>query len=127
MSQDPKSTPKTPSSPKDACPSWADQLIKEMLVVEVRLGNIQPLDGTGEDWQTADLDKLQQRLDPEDGENVDEATAESLFRRIVIGLKQEGHDAARIATFINARMAGKSRLPYCDANDVEDALAIPLH
>jgi hypothetical protein len=115
-------------TPSDACPAWADQLIKELLVLEIRLGNVQPLPDAGEEWQSADLEELEQRLAAREGSGaIDEATTESIFKRVVTGLAGEGFSAAQITAFVNTRVVGQSRLPYCGLAEVEETLRSQIH
>jgi hypothetical protein len=136
--------PKNPNKPEkeesleateqNSCPLWISRLIKELLAHEVRLGNIQPVEnnenGEEEGWQSADLEDLQRRLEARSqggGRSFDEAAAEALFTKIACSLRDDGFDPKTIAMFINAGMQNKSRLPYCDATDVEEALSAALH
>jgi hypothetical protein len=116
-------------SPNDACPTWADRLMRQIHDLEVKLGNLRdPKDA----WAGADLGELEQRAFGE-GEGLDdelataENTVEALFGRIVRGLVAEGYDPATIANFINARVGRGGRLPYCDEREVREALEQRLH
>ena len=99
------------------CPKWAVGLIRQMAALEIKLGHI-----TNENnWLGGDLDELIARTAADFG-TTDEAAVEALFRKICRGLVGEGFEAGAIAGFINARVAVRMKLPYCDANEVRDAL-----
>lgn len=106
----------------DACPAWADRLIRQLLALEVRLGNIR-MAGPDAKWLSTELDDVLKRLDPEEHpEGSDAATSESLFRKIARGLAAHGFDAEHIAEFVNARLTPGARLRYCNAAEVKEVL-----
>jgi hypothetical protein len=115
-------------SPNDACPTWADRLMRQIHDLEVKLGNLRdPKDA----WAGGDLSEFEQRAfgegDLEDELATAAHTVEALFSRIVHGLVSEGYEPATIANFINARVGRGGRLPYCDEREVREALAQRLH
>lgn len=105
--------------PKDGCPDWAARVIHRLRLLEVKLGNITPEN----DWNEANVVRLYDRLGGQnDSDSQDESLVETLFHQIAQGLTDEGFDTFKIAEFINARVRGMSRLPYCNATEVNAAL-----
>lgn len=108
---------------QDACPSWADKLLRQIHELELKLGNIMD---PKESWAGGDLSELEERVfggnDPDAELAAAEATVEALFRRVATGLTGEGFEAPVIADFINARVGSGGRLPYCNAQEVVAAV-----
>src|SRR5687768_8740951 len=105
---------------KDGCPAWADQILRQIHEIEVRLGNVQE---PGE-WQTMDMEKLINRLAHDDlDQGGDDETVERLFQRVATGLAHEGHTPAQIVQYVNARVGAGGRLPYCNEAEVREAIA----
>lgn len=113
--------------PIDRCPKWAEDLILKIRALEIQLGNVRPGMGTkaDEDWQAQHFSKLAAKLsdDSDDEARHAEAAVEALFKKIAKGLSEEPFTVDEIAQFINARVAPESRLPYCNAAEVSEALA----
>jgi hypothetical protein len=102
------------------CPAWAVPLIREIRALEVRLGNI--IDEQ-RDVHEVDLLRLAARVGDEMGDREpDEALVEQLFADVARRLANEGHSFAAIAAFVNEHMRS-GRLPYCNAQEVRDAVA----
>ncbi len=99
----------------DRCPSWATQLIARIRDVEIEQGNINP-EG---DWQQKDLTAVQSRVF---GENEGEDDAEIIFADLAKRLTAEGFTAVEIAEFVNSRIRTGTRLAYCSAAEVSEAL-----
>ena len=114
-----QSKPGPTPSLQDNCPSWAVQLIAQILEVEMRLGNVRP---PAETWKSDAMDELLRRTSATDATAADESAAEMLFARVCRGLADEGFGPEEAAAFINARIPTGSRLPYCSAAEVLAAL-----
>lgn len=115
------------TKPVDDCPKWAEELILKIRAMEIQLGNIRPgmtSSKADEAWQSQELGKLLDRLG-EDGDTLrlTEEAVEGLFRKVAKDLTAEGFTPAQIVAFVNSRVAPESRLPYCDAREVMEALA----
>jgi hypothetical protein len=105
--------------PKDGCPDWAARVIHRLRLLEIKLGNITPEN----DWNEANVVRLYDRLGGQhDSDSQDESLVETLFQQVSQGLTDEGFDAFKIADFINGRVRGMSRLPYCSATEVAAVL-----
>lgn len=88
--------------------------------METDLGNLPPTNP--DEWQV-DLAEIAQRvLEGAEATRLSEQAVETLFRTIVKGLADAGFPPAKIADFFNARVAPGSRLKYCDAGEVQEAL-----
>lgn len=114
MSNESNSTPTT-----DACPAWADKLIWKIREIEIRLGNLRPVDDS---WSRLPIHDVWQRTFDEEATQNSEDEVESLFRQVAVGLSREGYSPDSIVQFINARVRDSGGLPYCDATEVTDAL-----
>ena len=107
-------------SGNDQCPAWADQMIRQIAALEIRLGNITKPTA----HRTSDLEDLIRKTADDMG-HTDEAAVDALFQKVSRGLAEAGYDVDAITQFINAGVAvigGPTRLPYCDATEVRDAL-----
>lgn len=106
---------------QDACPAWADNLIKQLEAMEIALGNIRP---SGKDWSENDLEAVYNRAfaNSDRDDRADEEAVEALFTKIAKDLAKEGFDAPAIAAMVNARVGAGGKLPYCDASEVRSAL-----
>lgn len=106
-----------PTSP-DRCPKWADELITRLFKIEVGLGNLRPK-GEQKAFAEKPLKSLAELEDLADQQSA----AEALFQKIAKGLTDEGFTPEQIAAFVNARVNdGFSKLPYCNAAEVTEAL-----
>jgi hypothetical protein len=110
----------------DPCPSWAEKIISAIMVLEVEAGTIKnPSEQNKEsDWSTAKLDdlaKVANRLDQQ-GYQETANEVENLFFKLCQGLSDEGFPSDTIAAMINARIPTGCKLPYCNAQEVQDAL-----
>jgi len=114
-----QSKPSATPSIQDNCPSWAVQLIAQILEIEIRLGNVRP---PAETWKSAAMDELLRRAAASEAAAADESAAEALFARVCRGLADEGFGPEEAAAFINARIPTGSRMPYCSAAEVLAAL-----
>lgn len=106
----------------DRCPMWASDIFMQIRQLEVHLGNIPAADK----WQGADdLEELQERLFGEGAADLraDEETVERLFIKACANLDDEGFTAEEIAGFANARIGYKNGPPYCNAAEVDEAIA----
>ena len=107
------------SAINDGCPSWADKLIKEIEYLEVKLGNIRE----PSTWQVTPMEHLYERVFGDQDSSTDASAVETIFSKVVQRLSGEGFDSEAIAAFINRRVGREERLPYCDANEVQQSLA----
>ena len=57
---------------------------------------------------------------PDDDGTAD--LAEAIFDRVCAGLSEDGFDAEQIAAIVNSKVGKGSRMKYCNANDVSEAL-----
>lgn len=108
-------TPSTQEKVNDRCPSWAVPLILRIRDVEVEQGNINP----GGDWQQRDLAQVQGRVF---GEDEGQDDAEILFADLAKRLVADGFSPVEIAQFVNSRIVTGTRLAYCSAAEVSEAL-----
>jgi hypothetical protein len=114
------------SNHADKCPKWAEDLIHQIRLIEIRLGNLMAppaSEGKGDkDWQTVDWEELSQRAFPTGAEPAEDA-ADVLFKKVCRDLAKEGFAVSEIAGFVNARVVSPgSKLLYCSPGEVEDAL-----
>ena len=106
----------------DGCPAWAVDLIYSLRTFEIQLGNVIPEgEEKGDEYLTRSLGQLLER------DEITEESTDTLFRKIVERLADDGFDADQIAGFINARVAPEARLPYCDGKEVQEALSSLLN
>ena len=106
----------------DGCPAWAAEIIGKIRLMEIELGNIIP---AGDKYATRDLDELAARLSNDEDltrTNLTATGVDALFAKLAKDLTQAGHAPDVIAKFVNARVAPESRLPYCSADEVREAL-----
>jgi len=116
------SSAQKPQEIADGCPPWAVELILKIRELEIQLGNIP----AGKAWQTLEnLEKLQERVfgDDEEAQRLDEETVERIFRKVAIGLMEEGFTSEKIAGFVNARVGYDGGPPYCSSSEVRDVLS----
>jgi hypothetical protein len=57
---------------------------------------------------------------PDDDGTAD--LAEAIFDRVCAGLSEDGFDAGQIAAIVNSKVGKGSRMKYCNASDVSEAL-----
>lgn len=110
----------------DSCPKWAEDLILQIRLIEVSLGNLRAPETTDQpgdkDWKTVDWEELSKRAFPPNAPLADDA-AERLFEKVVKGLTADSYAPDQIVAFINARVVDpNSRLKYCSVDEVKDAL-----
>jgi hypothetical protein len=110
----------------DPCPKWASEMISRIMLLEIETGTIKnpAEDPTREKWTTAQLDELSKMASRMDQQGYQDLAkeVEVLFARVVRGLIEEGHSPDDIAAFVNRRIPTGCRLPYCNADEVRDAL-----
>lgn len=118
--------PEQTSAKPDSCPAWASEMIHKIMLLEVETGTIKnPVDASKEEkWTTAELDELTKMASRMDANSYEDTSAEieGLFSRIAKGLTSEGFDPETIAAMVNCRIPTGCRLPYCNAEEVRDAL-----
>ena len=107
----------------DRCPEWAAEMIDQLRQVEILLGNLPKVGAT---WQSDFAAKLIQRSVLATDEVFDEAKADLVFNRIVNKLSDEDYTVTEIVGFINLRLAYEQGPPYCDADEVIEALESPV-
>ena len=108
------------SQPKDSCPAWATSLITTLRELEIKLGNLHPESA----WSEATVDAILSRVEKDPvALRFDENAVDEIFRRLSIGLSNEGHAPEIIATFINSRLTSGQTLAYCSPDEVREALA----
>lgn len=101
----------------DDCPVWAATLINRIKDLEIKLGNLLI---PGETWAQSDLTLLMERMGGQET-NTQEAEVEDCFFKVSRDLLRQGYSPEKIADYINNRVRGQSRLPYCSADEVAEA------
>jgi len=110
----------------DQCPKWAEDLILQIRLIEVSLGNLRAPEAAelpaDKDWKTVDWEDLSKKVFSPGAPLADDA-AEGLFAKVAKGLTSEGYSPEEIAGFINNRVKDPaSRLKYCSAEEVIAAI-----
>jgi hypothetical protein len=112
--------------PDDHCPQWADRLILRLKLLELSLGNICRGGSIEKGWQDHELSELVKSLErdkeQERGHSFSESQVDYLFQKLSQALYQQGFSPEDIAKFINKRLTGSAKLPYCSAQEVTEAL-----
>jgi hypothetical protein len=101
------------------CPQWAVKKIEKLREIEIRSGNLVE-DQTVAGYHSQLTDRLSAAMD---SSMDDSLLAEAIFGEICRGLVADGFDDSQITNFINARLTGGSKLPYCDVGEVQASLA----
>lgn len=101
----------------DKCPKWAQDMIQEILLLEIQLGNIPPAG----DWTEKMLEDLEKRVHA-DVEATEQAS-QRFFKQVCLGLSKEGFSSKDISLSINSRVGYIGGPPYCNVAEVDEALA----
>jgi hypothetical protein len=110
----------------DLCPDWAHALLARLLVLEIETGTIQNPTSLDENasWSSASLEQLTKasaKLDREDLSDLS-LEIEAIFTRLARGLASVGFSNEAIAAMINTRIPTGCRLPYCNAEEIAQAI-----
>lgn len=122
------------------CPEWAASLLDKLQRLEVKLGNVQEPEHSGDSdsgstsgpagWHSRSVDDLvaaaandsSDTYTPTQTDDGAADLAEAIFDRVCAGLAEEGRSHQEIADVINSRVGAGGRMKYCDAADVAEAL-----
>lgn len=131
MSLETSKDPTKAANISDGCPTWAQDLIAKILLLEIESGTIknptssEANDGKANGWSTSNLDdltKIANRLDRQGLQNLSDEI-EAIFNRLARGLINEGFSLDQIALMINSRIPTGCRLPYCSADEIRETLS----
>lgn len=101
-----------------ACPDWAETMLSQLLSLEVKLGNL-PDDPK---WQTRSGSDLLRSLESDDLIQVSDEIVDTTFCEIVRKLVAEDFTVRSIVNIINARVGYEGGPPYCNEEEVKEAL-----
>ena len=97
------------------------KMFKQLRMLEVQNKNI-----IDSEFKFSHLDLSEQQLNQDLSHSED--NSELLFDQIVRSLNVSGHSVEKITQLINESMASKhTNLPYCDQNEVNEALNRKTH
>ena len=105
-------------TPSDRCPSWANEMILKIYVLEVESGAIK--EHKSANWSTVgheELLKIAGKMEQDAGPDVS-SNVEAIFERVARGLLSEKFEPEEIAEMINRRIPTGCNLSYCNASEV---------
>ena len=103
---------------QNKCPMWAEEQIEYLRKVEVFRGTVPD----APNWQDETLKSIASRVTSEEAQVFDDDKLDFLFKKIVTKLHESGFTAAEIAGFINERVKLPYGPPYCNEEEIREAL-----